>query len=319
MRTLCSRRARSSLSNPVPQITRSWRPIDRVVSEPDRHALRGRAPAPSARTVPGSIRHSCGAAAACGRAASCSHPGGDYAGTRRCASFAQGPPAPPVTRGQGGDRATRIRPPGATGLLFGEVVNPTPSIPPVCGRRWFDSPIDQLWLIVASRFWPFASDTPPAGAPRPADRHRGAAQHGATTPSRSWLGGLARSLSTCARTLRGAGPGVAFPHADIFQQAARAVEALSDQCRASAYRLRPPSANTLTPLAEGQIGGDDGRAPSCQFEDLLLGDPVHGTSVDLAEGLQVRKARFAQPPRGGAWLRGRGPRRPGAVAEQGGS
>ena len=130
--------------------------------------LRGRAPAPSARTVPGSIRHSCGAAAACGRAAWCSHPGGDYAGTRRCASFAQGPPAPPVTRGQGGDRATRIRPPGATGLLFGEVVNPTPSIPPVCGRRWFDSPIDQLWLIVASRFWPFASDTPPAGAPRPA-------------------------------------------------------------------------------------------------------------------------------------------------------
>ena len=105
--------------------------------------------------------------------------------------------------------------------------------------------------------------------------------------------------------------------ADIFQQAARAVEALSDQCRANAYR--PPSANTLTPLAEGQIGGDDGRAPSCQFEDLLLGDPVHGTSVDLAEGLQVRKARFAQPPRGGAWLRGRGPRRPGAVAEQGGS
>ena len=125
----------------------------------------GRAPAPSARTVPGSIRHSCGAAAACGRAAWCSHPGGDYAGTRRCASFAQGPPAPPVTRGQGGDRATRIRPPGATGRGGG---NPTPSIPPVCGRRWFDSPIDQLWLIVASRFWPFASDTPPAGAPRPA-------------------------------------------------------------------------------------------------------------------------------------------------------
>ena len=41
-----------------------------------------------------------------------------------------------------------------------------------------------------------------------------------------------------------------------------------------------------------------------QFEDLLLGNALHGSPVDLAEGLDVREPCFAQPACGGAGFAG---------------